>query len=96
MTPQQRAAALRLILILDYEANSHGPTDYKHNFSALLRELAAEPAQEPVATVGLSADMWKGYGPTGQWFPPGEPLKTVHLLRDLPIGTLLYTKQEKP
>ena len=89
MTPTQRAAALRLADAIDDD-------DYYHRqAAALLRELAAEPVQEPVATVGLSADMWKGYGPTGQWFSPGEPLKTVHLLRDLPIGTMLYAAQEK-
>jgi hypothetical protein len=91
VNPQQREAAERLVA-----DQSSSNLEWSRQVVALLRELAAEPAQEPVATVGLSADMWKGYGPTGQWFPPGEPLKTVHLLRDLPIGTLLYTKQEKP
>ena len=56
-----------------------------------LRAALAEPVQEPVAIVGR-----KGYG--GQWAPPGPPIKTVHMLRELPEGMLLYTAppQRKP
>jgi hypothetical protein len=50
----------------------------------------AAPRPEPVATVGTqSNDFWKGFN--GKWVPPAEPTKMVHLLRDLPVGTLLYT-----
>lgn len=53
-----------------------------------------EPAQpvepvDPVAVVATQSDVWHGYN--GQWAPPGEPIKMAMLLRDLPIGTLLYT-----
>jgi len=55
-----------------------------------LRTALAAPRPEPVATVGTqSNDFWKGFN--GKWVPPAEPTKMVHLLRDLPVGTLLYT-----
>jgi len=54
------------------------------------RTALAAPRPEPVATVGTqSNDFWKGFN--GKWVPPAEPTKMVHLLRDLPVGTLLYT-----
>ena len=58
----------------------------------------AEPVEpvEPVAVVATQSDVWRGYN--GQWAPPGEPIKMVQMLRDLPMGTLLYTAppQRKP
>lgn len=58
--------------------------------------LAAEQQeQEPVATVGTQSNAaWKGYD--GRWSPPGDPIKVVHLLRDLPLGTPLYTAPPVP
>lgn len=49
MTPTQRAAALRLAAKLDeVDVDPHSMFAVE-NAAALLRELAAEPAQEPVA-----------------------------------------------
>ncbi len=46
MTPEQREAALRLALLLE---QAFGPRwVFVHEAVALLRELAAEPVQEPV------------------------------------------------
>lgn len=50
----------------------------------------AEPVEPvPAAIVATQSDVWRGYN--GQWAPPGEPIKMVQMLRDLPMGTLLYT-----
>lgn len=69
----------------------HTPPYERDEIAAILRAaLAAEqPKHEPVATVGTQSAAWKGYD--GRWSPPGDPIKVVHLLRDLPLGTLLYT-----
>jgi len=58
-------------------------------YAATLQRKQAEPVQEPAAVVATQSDVWHGYN--GQWAPPGEPIKMAMLLRDLPIGTLLYT-----
>ena len=57
----------------------------------------AEPVEPvPAAVVATQSDVWRGYN--GQWAPPGEPIKMVQMLRDLPTGTPLYTAppQRKP
>lgn len=54
-----------------------------------LRAAMAQPAPEPVAVVGTQLDVWRFYN--GQWAPPGEPIKMAHMLKDLPVGTMLYT-----
>ena len=60
----------------------------------------AEQAQaEPVATVGTQSDTWKtltwGNGEVSLTPPSRDPIKTVFLLKDVPIGTLLYTHPPK-
>ena len=59
--------------------------------AAVLADRATRAPQqaEPAAVVGTQADVWRGY--KGQWTSPGAPSKTVHMLRDLPDGTPLYT-----
>ena len=61
-----------------------------------LRDALAQPAPEPVAVVGTQADVWRGYN--GRWAAPGDPIKMAHMLKDLPLGTFLYTTppQRKP
>jgi hypothetical protein len=53
-----------------------------------------EEHDKPAAVVGTQADHWVG-GVFGdevlRWQQTG-PLKTVMLLKDLPLGTLLYTR----
>ena len=49
MTPQQREAAERLADALTSWPAAFSPTDLMLETAALLRELAAEPVQEPVA-----------------------------------------------
>ena len=60
----------------------------------LCTKCIAEPV-EPVAAavVATQSDVWRGYN--GQWAPPGKPIKMVQMLRDLPMGTLLYTAPPK-
>ena len=51
MTPQQREAAERLADALTSWPAAFSPTDLMLETAALLRELAAEPMQEPVAWI---------------------------------------------
>ena len=68
----------------------HTPPYERSEIAAAFRDALAAPRPEPVATVGTqSNDFWKGFN--GKWVPPAEPTKMVHLLRDLPVGTPLYT-----
>ena len=53
----------------------------------------AEQAQEPVAVVGTQVDVWRGCD--GRWAPPGEPIKTALMLKDMPVGTMLYAAPPK-
>lgn len=53
------------------------------------QSLQVEPMQEPVAVVGTQVDVWRGCD--GRWAPPGEPIKTALMLKDIPVGTMLYT-----
>ena len=91
-----RIAAQQALEALEYD----GLLKKRQAITALRAALAqqAEPVQEPVpaAVVGTQSDVWRGYN--GQWAPPGEPIKMVQMLRDLPTGTLLYTAppQRKP
>lgn len=56
--------------------------------------VASHAEGEVVAIVGEAADAWKivAYGEqnTG-WIPPGDKIKTAFFLKDVPIGTKLYT-----
>ena len=56
----------------------------------------AEPAQKPAAVVGTQVDVWRGWDV--RWAPPGGPIKTALMLKDMPVGTMLYTTppQRKP
>ena len=84
MSPTQEAA-IKMAL----EALDGGGDSWQRVGPAIdaLKAALAEPV-EPAAIVGTQEDTWKGYG--GQWAPPGPPIKTVHMLRELPEGTLLY------
>ena len=89
-----RAAAQQAL-----EAWDGGDTEwFKRAYTVMenVRAALAEPVQEPVAIVGTQEDTWKGYG--DQWLSPGPPIKTVHMLAELPVGTPLYTAppQRKP
>ena len=53
------------------------------------RKLAEMERAEPVAVVGTQVDVWRGCD--GRWAPPGEPIKTALMLKDMPVGTMLYT-----
>ena len=51
-----------------------------------------KPKPEPVAVVGTqSNEIWKRVYENWVRMPLPEPAKMVHLLRDLPLGTPLYT-----
>ena len=60
------------------------------------RKLAELEQAEPVAVVGTQVDVWRGCD--GRWAPPGGPIKTALMLKDMPVGTMLYTAppQRKP
>lgn len=54
MTPEQRQAALRLADEFDQKKVLRTEHAWPHEAAALLRELAAEPVQEPVAWCSLT------------------------------------------
>ena len=57
------------------------------------RKLAEMERAEPVAVVGTQVDVWRGCD--GRWAPPGEPIKTALMLKDAPVGTMLYAAPPK-
>jgi hypothetical protein len=92
-----RTAAQQALEALEVYATHRGlpgPCPVRDVEYALRAALAQQ--DEPVAAVGTQSDVWRGYN--GQWQAPGEPIKMVHLLRDLPMGALLYLAppQSKP
>ena len=99
MTSLRDAAQQALEVMQAAEVDPHSSDAIYRAITALkaaLAEPVQEPVQEPVAIVGTQEDTWKGYG--NQWAPPGPPIKTVHMLRELSEGTPLYTAppQRKP
>lgn len=53
------ALAMRMAALLEYEAEGHGKTDYKHKAAAVLRELAAAfEASKQEAQGGQVPDRW--------------------------------------
>ena len=63
---------------------------------ALAAELAAIKNQEPVGVVGTTTAVWTASTHDCKWNPPGEPLKTAHLFKDVPLGAPLFAKPTPP
>lgn len=69
---------------------AHGQRTVSERRAVVDAALTELFAQEPVGVVGTVASTWTASTHDGKWNPPGDPVKMVHLFKDVPLGTPLF------